>query len=315
MGRNRLPILAVCLLAVAAVANDTPSTPPAPGLPAAPKVTGQTVIRAEAVRPLVQPPAVPAPQALPEVPDPKALAFDSAMKSYDAKKGDTSAVFSFSVTNVSSHDVYVNAVRTSCGCTAAQLPAQPWKLAPGDHGPIGVTVDLHGKFGTINKTATLYTTSGMFPLNVRINIPMPDPSARGMGDRARNLQIAAADRQAVFKGDCATCHVTPALAKTGKPLFDAACGVCHEAPNRASMVPELHALKHPTDAAFWKLWIAEGKAGTLMPAFALKNGGILNDEQIQSLADYLEGPFKFDNVLNAIAPAPAAAPQPGPLAQ
>lgn len=73
----------------------------------------------------------------------------------------------------------------------------------------------------------------------------------------------------------------------------AACGICHEAQPRASMVPDLHHLADssgkplPTNEEFWRSWIAAGKADTLMPAFASSQGGPLNDLQIASLAAYL----------------------------
>ena len=259
---------------------------------------------ASAFRPLTGPPPG---TAVSVNPNPKALAFDSLLKTATATNGETKAEFSFAVTNLSSDDVVVSRVQTSCGCTAAQLPSQPWTLKPGDSGKIGVTVDLTGKYGTINKTATVISSAGSFPLYVRITLPALDSPGVRMGDRSRNLQIAAVDRQAVFRGDCATCHVTPTLGKTGHELYDTACGICHEAANRASMVPVLHALNKPTDAAYWTQWIQNGKEHTFMPAFALKSGGILSDVQIQSLVDYLEGDFKLQVRLDAPVPTSSAA--------
>ena len=89
------------------------------------------------------------------------------------------------------------------------------------------------------------------------------------------------------KGDCARCHVEPVIGKMGKDLFTAACGICHEGEHRATMVPDLHALPHETNAEFWKTWTAHGKIGSLMPAFAQTDGGPLSDQQIASLTDYL----------------------------
>jgi mono/diheme cytochrome c family protein len=53
------------------------------------------------------------------------------------------------------------------------------------------------------------------------------------------------------------------------------------------MVPDLHNLKTPTNDQFWQTWIAHGKPGSLMPAFAIADGGPLSDMQIASLAAYL----------------------------
>ena len=51
-----------------------------------------------------------------------------------------------------------------------------------------------------------------------------------------------------------------------------------------------------TSAAFWSTWITYGKPNTLMPAFSQSQGGILTQEQITSLVDYL---------VEAIPPKPA----------
>jgi mono/diheme cytochrome c family protein len=75
--------------------------------------------------------------------------------------------------------------------------------------------------------------------------------------------------------------------KYGKTLYDADCGICHEGEHHASMVPDLHAIKTPTNAEFWRTWIAHGKPGSLMPAFSTAEGGPLTDIQISSLASYL----------------------------
>jgi mono/diheme cytochrome c family protein len=77
------------------------------------------------------------------------------------------------------------------------------------------------------------------------------------------------------------------VGKLGKDLYDKACGICHDAEHRATMVPNLHALNHDTNLDFWKTWASQGKLGSLMPAFAAAEGGPLDDAQIKSLAQYL----------------------------
>jgi mono/diheme cytochrome c family protein len=112
---------------------------------------------------------------------------------------------------------------------------------------------------------------------------------------------AKADRQAVFKSDCASCHLKKVEGKYGQQLFDAVCAICHEARDRATMVPDLHNLKVPTNEEFWRTWITIGKPGSLMPAFATSQGGPLNDMQIASLAAYLNSthPSKVTQTTNA----------------
>jgi mono/diheme cytochrome c family protein len=106
-------------------------------------------------------------------------------------------------------------------------------------------------------------------------------------ERTRGVAAAKIDRQAVFKGDCVSCHAKIVEGKYGQQLFTAICSVCHEANPRATMVPDLHNLQVTTSEEFWRTWITAGKAGTLMPAFATSQGGPLSDMQIASLAAYL----------------------------
>ncbi len=178
-------------------------------------------------------------------------------------------------------------VRPSCGCTTAQLPPLPWTLPPGTNGQIGVTVNVNGRFGIITKSVRIGTDKGSCDLIIQINIQPKVIVKPSDAQRMEQMQIAKVDRQAVFKNDCATCHVKEGEFKYGKQLYDADCGICHEAENRASMVPDLHNLKVATNEDFWRAWIAHGKAGTFMPAFSTGDGGPLSDMQIASLVAYL----------------------------
>jgi mono/diheme cytochrome c family protein len=122
---------------------------------------------------------------------------------------------------------------------------------------------------------------------LQISVPMPPAVSTDPENRARNMQLAAGDRQAVFKGDCIRCHVTPTIGQMGQPLYGAACGICHDAAHRNAMVPDLRMLPHPTNHDFWKAMIVAGKPNTLMPGFSADVGGPLTRAQIDSLADYL----------------------------
>jgi cytochrome c5 len=163
-----------------------------------------------------------------------------------------------------------------------------------------VTVDLRGKSGTIVKSITVDSTAGMKSLLVQVAIPPPQlivaANTNNM-DRTRNMELAKADRQSVFKSDCAECHVKPAIGKLGKELYAGACAICHEAEHRATMVPDLHIFKHAETRDYWTQIIADGKLNSLMPAFAFKGGGILNDQQIGSLVDYMMTDYAKDTNL------------------
>jgi mono/diheme cytochrome c family protein len=116
-----------------------------------------------------------------------------------------------------------------------------------------------------------------------------------MGDteRLKNMQLALADRQVVFKNqECAKCHAEPAKSKTeGRLVYAAVCATCHNSHLRAAMVPDLRTLSHSTDANHWRTWITYGRAGSMMPAFAESEGGPLNEQQINSLVDFMVRAF------------------------
>jgi mono/diheme cytochrome c family protein len=197
------------------------------------------------------------------------------------------ADYVFGVTNVSDSEVVIEHAKPSCSCTTAKMPSEPWHLAPHTGGQMLVSVDLKGKMGTFDKTVGVYfADTNQPPKFLRVTVKMPDRKLM----REANLKMAAADRQAVFKGDCATCHAEPAKTATGHALYRQACGICHDAKPRASFVPELRMINHPMDYEFWRTNIAHGHPGTLMPAFAKSEGGPLTDEQIDMLAkDCLKG--------------------------
>ncbi len=107
--------------------------------------------------------------------------------------------------------------------------------------------------------------------------------------RQAAMAQAAANPQAIFRGECAKCHVDKGRERhSGQELYAADCGICHESSHRATAVPDLHALKQPTDLDYWKTIITFGKPHTMMPGFAAAQGGPLSDAQIASLAAYLD---------------------------
>ncbi len=297
--------------------NDAPPTPP--GLPAIAPVVTQTsptppppahapfVGRISSGVSPAQPMTMPAPLGT------NILAWDSESKDYNVKPGEMQAQFVFYFTNISTTNVVIANAVASCGCTVPKMPALPWTNAPGATGEIPVTMNLAGKSGTVWKTITVNTDRGQKLLNVKAIIPPPPaaptapaaqvaPAAPAAPlDRNKNQEMAKADRQAVFKGDCASCHVVPTVGKLGNDLYDKACGICHDAEHRATMVPDLHALKHATNADFWKTWTSQGKPGTLMPAFAVSEGGPLTDAQITSLVQYLTTAIPSQSVVPAAA--------------
>ncbi len=231
------------------------------------------------------------------------MVLDSNERNLTVRPGQESCSFTFRLTNTGDSELVIQTVRTSCGCSGARLPADPWRLAPGASGEFEIFVDLRGKHGELIKNAIVQSNRGYQRIDFRITIPEPDPREVA---RERNLMIAQADRQAVFRGECATCHAAPAEGRTGRELYVAVCAICHGAEHRASMVPDLHALSPAPDAEVWRQAIAIGKPGTLMPAFALAEGGPLTRPQIESLVEYLTTSFRSERP----APAPPAPAEP-----
>ena len=268
----------------------TPLAPPSPPTirPLPTRPTSRTTIPARPTQVTIGQPVQTTATASQE----NVFGWDALQKEVNTKPGETNVLFTFALTNISQQTVTINGVHTSCGCTVAKLPQIPWTFAPGDNGTFEVSLDVRNKVGVVTKTVTVNSTAGFRYLTVRASIPVTQHTAMSQGERVRNLQIALADRQAVFQGSCVTCHVTPGVGKRGKELFHGVCGVCHDAEHRASMVPDLRKLNKPQDVNYWRNWITNGKDGTLMPAWGQANGGPLTTAEIDSLVEYLTGPFK-----------------------
>ncbi len=212
------------------------------------------------------------------------LAWDAMHKEVICFASQTNALTMFSVTNVSVNEVTILDVQTSCGCSKAVIPVKPWVLKPGDSGRIEVTTDVRGKRGVLVKSVIVNSSAGLRVLTSKLTIQEPMTAEE---TRKRNQELAKVDRQAVFKGECAKCHAEPVKEKLGKELFVVACGICHEAEHRASMVPDLKTLKKPSTPDFWRQIITQGKPDSLMPAFAKTVAGPLTQAQIESLVEYL----------------------------
>lgn len=280
-GRLGLWLAAICWGACLAAAQDAPVDsvpgmgPPLPAaLPALPLAPTSA-----------PPPVVNLPQPVPMATNIAALAWDSTFKEYKALTNETATKMVFFVTNVSEKAVMIFKLRPSCGCTVARMPSTPWRIEPGADGKIEVSTDLRGKRGVLNKNVAVETSAGIMWLRFKVELPASATAVSNM--RSRNLMVALGDRQAVFRGSCASCHVAQGVGKLGEDLYDADCAICHDTPQRASMVPPLKDRKFDASPEYWDKWIREGRTNTLMPAFAASHGGPLTEEQVKSLVEYL----------------------------
>ena len=224
------------------------------------------------------------------VPPPNALQWNSTSQEITSKPGERYLNFKFWFTNTASEDVTIIRAQASCFCTVAKLPSTPWRIPAGTNGVIDVQMDLAGKTGELTKSVSVGSTAGIQMLVVKAKITPPANAAQmDDAERLKNMQSALADRQVVFKkAECASCHADPAKGVIdGAQLYTAVCGICHDAEHRASTVPDLKKLPHPTDATHWRNWILHGRAGTMMPAFAESEGGPLNSQQVEAIVGHL----------------------------
>ena len=224
------------------------------------------------------------------------LAWDSLAKETNAFGNASAAQFVFNFTNVSSNSVIIQQILPSCGCTTVQSPPVPWTIVPGTNAQFSLTVRLLGKARKQVKMAEVITDHGYKILSFTVDILPPVLPAQSIADRAHALQIAKADRQAIFHGDCVTCHAKPDESEEdGRALYYEACATCHDAKDRPIITPDLFAIKTPTNVDFWLSWTAHGKAGTLMPAFSRADGGPLTDMQIAYIARFLNTSDNLDS--------------------
>ena len=225
----------------------------------------------------------------------KILTWDSLGKRYQSRPEELDIKFTFHFLNKTKKEISIKETFTSCGCTVAKLPATPWIIKPGEKGSIPITMDVRGKSGVIEKQTTVVTDLGNVTLTTKVAIgaikSANKPRKRSKEERAANLKLATQNRQAIFQNNCVECHVEPTKGKRGRQLYATACGICHDATNRASFVTELRSISKGKTQSYWEQWVKDSKPGSLMPAFSKKHGGPLDDSQIRSLVAYLTRVF------------------------
>src|SRR5258708_31955810 len=70
------------------------------------------------------------------------LQWDELSKTRTAEPGEVTAHFVFTVKNVSDGGVTIDRVVSSCDCTVAKPPRDPWQMKPNDEDKLDVLVDL-----------------------------------------------------------------------------------------------------------------------------------------------------------------------------
>lgn len=195
---------------------------------------------------------------------------------------------SFLLYNIGGKHLRITNVDTSCGCTVADVSKKV--VAPGDFTRIQVELDTSLKLGKLRKTVTVHSNDPKRPdlaLFV-VGEVLPKPME---GHAQINLQPK--DKLALFKGDCAKCHVDAGKGKSGKALFLADCAMCHgvNAQGNHSAGPSLLGGDYENEAYRKQMRqiIADGSPNSpQMPPFAQKNGGPLNEDELDSLVGFLK---------------------------
>ncbi len=204
-----------------------------------------------------------------------------------AKHGAKMVLFTFKFSNPNPEPIIIQKIEASCGCTKAKPPQLPWRIIPDSSHELEIEVHIQGKTGVFTKSLTVITSTGIQELTTSVEIENPVLRTMSVAEREQNLMQSEVDRQSIFKGDCGKCHAEPAKNKYGPSLYEAACGICHDAKHRASMVPDLKPKIKTESADYWRQWITFGKKDGIMPAFASTEKGPLSGSQISTLVHYL----------------------------
>ena len=153
----------------------------------------------------------------------------------------------------------IHGVSSTCGCTTLKLKER--KIQPGNEVDLKFFVDTRGKLGMVEKTITIHSNDPESPWKEIVTF---HALASGMD---------GADTQAIFTPACASCHIDNGINKKHEELYQALCAMCH-----------VNAKFNSSGDALIEM-IAKGQNLIAMPAF----GEHLSEDQINSLAEYIEG--------------------------
>ncbi len=216
------------------------------------------------------------------------LMVENRIQDIGAVETDRKVRTEFLLYNTGGRHLRLYRVDASCGCTVADISRKI--LAPGDFSRIRVVMDTSLKLGNIRKKLTLFSNDPQRPV---LDLFIVGRAVAGKVAGHADITLKAHDRLALFKGDCATCHVQKGIGKTGQALFQADCAMCHgqhAEGNRPSGPPLLG--NDPENEA-WLAHIhnriAAGSPNSpQMPPFAKAKGGPLTPDEVDSLVSFLK---------------------------
>ncbi|MDX8384444.1 MAG: DUF1573 domain-containing protein [Ghiorsea sp.] len=189
----------------------------------------------------------------------------------DIKEGEE-ATATFLIRNNSPEMVTIVDIQASCGCTAAQPDS--YMIPAYGFTQLKVAVDTTAKQDHIKKTIHITDSLGNQSMG-SLTFSVIDNSHF----------VATGKPKGIFEGQCASCHYTPVLTKkSGKAIYEAACVMCHGQDGVGAYAPRLQGY---SSLAMLKHVITNGVGKAQMPAFSRKQGGPLQDVQIDVLAKWL----------------------------
>ncbi len=174
------------------------------------------------------------------------------------------AVFQIPLKNDSASPLQILSVDPYCDYV--EVFPFPSSLEAGEEVLIKGRIDTSGTLGGIAKTLEIMTSASSEPEIVKITVKVIHPS------------VSPRQIKDIFRGRCGNCHAGADVgSRKGKMLYSAVCYMCHK---------DYRTIRH-LDTGDIRHSISAGIRNTAMPAFGSKDGGPLNEEQIDSLVEVL----------------------------
>lgn len=215
------------------------------------------------------------------------LVWDEMTKEITAAPSQTTNLFIFWVTNTATTNILIHRVSPECECTTVKLPKEPWLLTPNESAPLYVTINFANQSGQIRRGVEVSSSEGEQHLTIKVNVALTQDIAL----RQKRLDQARLNRQSIFKGECAACHLDKGKGRTGEELLAADCAICHDTPHQADGIPKLSEVNKITSKVYWKWYLENGGRETIMPSFSVEQGGPLTAQEIDAFADFLNKKF------------------------
>lgn len=220
--------------------------------------------------------------------EPPIAVAEQRIRNVGAVETDSKVNAEYLIYNKGGKHLRITEVETTCGCTVADVSKRV--IAPGEFTRISVALDTSIKLGPVRKKITVHSNDPARPALALFLEGDVKPKKMATHDP---IMLKAKDPLVLFKGECATCHVTKGKGKSGKALFLADCAMCHgnNAKGHGNAGPSLLTGDYTNEAvvAHVRKVIAEGSPNSpQMPPFSKAKGGPLTDEEIASLVQFLK---------------------------